>query len=194
MGKIQSGKLLYHLTKLDNLDSIIENRLASRKILIENDVLFGDVADPQIMDKRTEFGLDKYIPFHFHPYSSFDVAVKNGHSGDEFIYICIQRSLAKQNNFLILPKHPLSIDEVNLFDYDEGIAEIDWDSMEESSTKSDYIKNVRMAECLTDKLIPISCFHSIAVRNETVKKIVTNKISFVRGDKPYVDIQPWLNV
>ena len=76
MGKIQSGQLLYHLTKLSNLDSIIEHGLVSRGILERNGAAFADVADPEIMRKRKEFGLDTYIPFHFHPYSSFDVAVK----------------------------------------------------------------------------------------------------------------------
>lgn len=194
MGKIENGKLLYHLTKLSNLDSIIKNGLVSRKLLLEHGAIFEDVADPEIMDKRTEFGLDKYIPFHFHPYSSFDVAVKNIYSSDEFIYICIQRSLAEHNKFLILSKHPLSIEEVQLFEYSKGIQEIDWDSMEKSSTISDYIKNVRMAECLTEKIVPLSCFHSIAVRSEEVKQIVEDKIAQTDGDKPYVNIQPWLKI
>lgn len=47
-----------------------------RKILRENTVTFGDVADPEIIRKREVLGLDGYIPFHFHPYSAFDVAVK----------------------------------------------------------------------------------------------------------------------
>lgn len=192
MGKIEDGKLLYHLTKLSNLDSIIENGLVSRRILESEEMDFGDVADPNIMSKRKEFGLDRYVPFHFHPYSSFDVAVKNAHSG-EFIYICITRALASANDFLILPKHPLSIQEVKLYSYDEGIEKIDWDAMESSSTESDYIKNVRMAECLTDKIIPVGCFQSIAVRNKAVKKNVEDMLKAVKGSKPFVDIQPWLN-
>lgn len=194
MGKIEKGKLLYHLTKLSNLDSIIEEGLASRKLLIENNVIFADVADPGIMDRRTEYGLDKYVPFHFHPYSSFDVAVKNDHRDEEFIYICIQRELARINNFLILPKHPLTLDEVILYRYDEGMAQIDWIAMERSSTESDYIHDVRMAECLTEKVVPINCFHSIAVKNEEIRQFVQKKISTCKGSVPYVDIQPWLNI
>ena len=57
--KIKYGKLLYHLTKLSNLDSIIENGLVSRKILEDKAVTFADVADHDIMDKRKRFGLDK---------------------------------------------------------------------------------------------------------------------------------------
>jgi hypothetical protein len=194
MGKIENGKLLYHLTKLSNLDSIIEEGLASRRLLLENDITFEDVADPGIMDKRTEYGLDQYVPFHFHPYSSFDVAVKNAFSNEEFVYICIQRELARDNNFLILPKHPLTLSEVVLYQYDEGITKIDWEAMEKSSTESDYIHDVRMAECLTEKVVPLKCFHSIAVKNEEIRQLVQEKISIVEGNVPYINIQPWLNI
>ncbi len=45
MGKIERGKLLYHLTELSNLDSIIKHGLVSRKTLSEKGVRFSDVAD-----------------------------------------------------------------------------------------------------------------------------------------------------
>ena len=35
MGRIQNGKLLYHLTALNNLESIIQNGLMSRDALTE---------------------------------------------------------------------------------------------------------------------------------------------------------------
>lgn len=191
MGKIRDGRLLYHLTRLSNLDSIINNGLVSRKILEDNSMIFSDVADPQIMNERKRFKLDKYVPFHFHPYSSFDVAVKNSYD-EEFIYICISRQLARNNNFLILPRHPLSVDEVEIFDYDNGINIIDWDAMEKSSTESTYCKNVKMAECLTERVIPIDCFHSIAVRNDEIKELVEEKLKLVETAIPFVNIQPWL--
>lgn len=45
----KEGKLLYHLTELKNLESIIDFGLVPRKILRENTVTFGDVADPEII-------------------------------------------------------------------------------------------------------------------------------------------------
>ena len=192
MKNIKEGKLLYHLTKLSNLDSILEFGLVSRRTLEESCTTFADIADPEIMRKRKEFNLDSYIPFHFHPYSSFDVAVKKSHE-EEFIYICISRKFAKNNGFLILPKHPLSADEVQLLDYDTGLTNIDWDAMESSSTESEYNKNVRMAECLTDKKIYINDFFSIAVKDEETKKIINSKLKNRTGKKPYIDIQPWLS-
>ncbi|WP_300380854.1 DarT ssDNA thymidine ADP-ribosyltransferase family protein, partial [Clostridium sp.] len=106
----KNGILLYHLTKLDNLKSILEHGLLSRKIVKDNNIGFEDVADSKIITKRTKLGLDEYTPFHFHPYSAFDTSVKSNYE-DEFIYICIKRGYARNNNFKILTKHPLSIEE-----------------------------------------------------------------------------------
>jgi len=48
--KISEGKLLYHLTALDNVESIIKNALLCREII--NPIT--DVADPKIIEKRRE--------------------------------------------------------------------------------------------------------------------------------------------
>lgn len=189
----KNGKLLYHLTELSNLDSIVQNGLAPRKILLDRNVDFGDVANPDIISKRTLLGLDVYTPFHFHPYSSFDVAVKNTYEDTDFIYICIRRSLARENKFKILVKHPLSIDECILYDYDEGMELIDWDTLMEKGRTDDYAKHVKMAECLTDLLVPAELFNMIVVEDEKVKNKVEKILKKYELDfpPPYINIQNW---
>ena len=49
IGNIKTGKLLYHLTRLSNLGSILKNGLVSRKLVEDNDVHFFDVADQEII-------------------------------------------------------------------------------------------------------------------------------------------------
>jgi hypothetical protein len=136
--------------------------------------------------------LDEYIPFHFHPYSSFDVAVKNTYS-EEFIYICIKRELARDNNFKILPKHPLSINECELLEYDEGFNQIDWETMQTVGVKDEYTKQVKMAECLTDLEIPVDCFQCIYVKNEVSKLLIEGKLAQngTQFPPPYVSVQNW---
>lgn len=192
IGNAKNGKLLYHLTRLYNLDSILENGLLSRKTVKDNNISFLDVADQEIISKRTKFGLDKYIPFHFHPYSSFDVAVKNTYA-EEFIYICIKRELAKDNNFKILPKHPLSIEKCGLLDYDEGFNQIDWETMQTIGVNDEYTKQVKMAECLTDLVIPVDYFQCIYVKDEKSKLLVEEKLVH-KGKQfppPFVSVQKW---
>ncbi|MBP1736138.1 MAG: hypothetical protein H6Q60_19 [Oscillospiraceae bacterium] len=190
----KSGKLLYHLTEVDNLPSIITNNLVARKILLDNSTGFEDVANPDIISKRTILGLDNYVPFHFHPYSAFDVAVKGTYPDVDFIYICITRELAKQNDFKILPMHPLSLADYNgLFDFDEGFQRIDWDTLMERGRTDEYAKHVKMAECLTDKTIPVAHFHSIVVKDQKMKQHVEYLLNEGNANNPppYVNIQNW---
>lgn len=188
---VREKKLLYHLTKVSNMEAIINYGLLPRRYLLEQDMVFGDVADPQIITKREELDLDKYTPFHFHPYSAFDVAVKNTYSTEKFVYICIKRALAEFNNFKILIKHPLSQQECILYDYADGINNIDWDTMEKAGTTDEYSRNVKMAECLTDKCIPADLFQCVYVPDEETKqyieKLFQNK--GITEQPPYVNIQ-----
>ena len=189
--KAKDGKLLYHLTKLENLDSILKFGLLPRKIILENSIKFGDVADGEIISKRTELGLDGYTPFHFHPYSAFDAAVKHTHDSTKMIYICINRELARYNNFKVLPQHPLSESECVLYDYDEGISMIDWDTLMEVGRQDNYAREVKMAECLTDLIVPARCFKCIFVPSQDIKEEVED-IMTKRGidfPPPYVNVQ-----
>lgn len=188
----KTQKLLYHLTEIDNLDSILKYGLLPRKLILEQSIKFTDVADPNIIDKRTELGLDGFTPFHFHPYSAFDVAVKHAHNPKEMMYICITRELARYNNFYILPQHPLSSDDFELFGYDEGFDKIDWDTLMEKNRTDTYAKEVKMAECLTDLIIPPKCFQCIYVPSIEARQIVTDILEKHGIDcpPPFVNVQP----
>ncbi len=189
---VREKKLLYHLTKVNNMEAIINHGLLSRRYLLEQNMLFGDVADPKIITKREELSLDKYIPFHFHPYSAFDVAVKNTYSTEKFVYICIKRALAEFNNFKILIRHPLSQQECVLYDYTDGINNIDWDTMEKAGTTDEYSRNVKMAECLTDKCIPAELFQCVYVPDQETKQYIEELFQNkgIIEQPPYVNIQP----
>lgn len=168
--KIKLGKLIYHLTKLDNLDSILENGLRSRAELLGDQEDFCDVADSDIIKEREEMELDSLVPFHFHPHSAFDVIVKKTYSKDEFIYITLQREFAKKNDFKILTMHPLAKGVELYDDYNEGFNKIDWDTMEKKGCKLDYTKHVKMAECLSVQRIEAKDFLQICVKDKDTKK------------------------
>lgn len=189
---VKDKKLLYHLTKVSNMQDIIKHGLLSRRYLLEHDMSFGDVADSQIIGKREELELDKYTPFHFHPYSAFDVAVKNAHSTEKFVYICIKRALAEFNNFKILIKHPLSQQDCILYDYSEGIKNIDWDTMEKIGTTDEYSRSVKMAECLTDRCIPAELFQCVYVPDDETRVYIQKLFeeNGITEQPPYVNVQP----
>ena len=165
----KEGKLLYHLTKVENFQSIVRNGLLSRRSVTEHHIGFYNVADMNIIGKRKYLGLDTYVPFHFHPYSAFDVAVKNTYDAQHMLYICIYREFARRKGFKILPKHPLSMDSYQLYDYDTGFNIIDWETLMRKNDTTEYAKEVKMAECLSEQVIQLCDFACIFVPNKEVE-------------------------
>lgn len=140
--------------------------------------------------KREVLGLDGYIPFHFHPYSAFDVAVKKTHVGEEMIYICITRILARRNNFRILPKHPLALEECQLYNYDEGFEMIDWDILTRVGQNDEDARQIKMAECLSPLVIPVDAFQCIYVSSKETE----NKVADMLKQKGVIFPPPFITV
>lgn len=177
---VKDDLYLYHITDIENLESIIEKDIISRNELIRSNFQFSNIADEEIIYKRNNLG--DYIPFHFHPYSNFDYSIRYNNKDKTFIYLCITRNYAKENNFKILPQHPLSREsEYIIYNYEEGITIIDWDIM--SKTKDELNKmrfdlnienQIKMAECLSPKSIKINNISHIVVKDYCDKQKVEN--------------------
>lgn len=166
----KEGRLLYHLTHVDNFRSIVQEGLLSRREVYKKGLRYKDVADMEIIGKRECLGLDCYTPFHFHPYSAFDVAVKRANDAQRMMYICVYRNYAREHGYKILPMHPLSMEDWKIYDYDDGFAKIDWETLTRKNDYSDYAKEVKMAECLSDRGVCIDEFASVFVANQKIKK------------------------
>ena len=144
---VENGKLLWHLTALENIESIFKNGLSCRKKLISKS--FVDIADTNILESRAKFGLENYIPFHFMQKTPFAGKVMKDNKDTEFIYITLHRDFAKKNNFKIINKHPLC-EDAKIYDYEEGMANINWKLID--CDDRDYsvhaIRESSMAECI----------------------------------------------
>lgn len=184
--KIQDGKLLYHITAIENLPKILENGLLSRQDLLNKNLLQKDVADKEIIAKREELEIDKCVPFHFFEPTPFAGSVFNdpNNSKNTFICIAITREFARQQNFKICTAHPLSKNpKAEIKSYDEGLKSVDWENAEKRDYTSDISKNACMAECLADKPIMPENFSWIYVYNNNDKKAVENLIKKVNESK-----------
>lgn len=170
---IKNKKLLYHLTSLDNLDSILKWGLLSRD---EIDY-FDNIADPDIIDFRKKNNLTKYVPFHFFADNPFDGIVQKKSPSKEFIYICLFREFAQKNDFRIIPKHPIAMTPLILYNYLNGYEIIEWEIMNNRDYSDRNCKHICMAECLSPKTISPISFSQIFVRTEKVKQIVEAECS-----------------
>ena len=170
MADIASQKLLYHLTPLNNLYGILKGGLKPRSELVD----FEDIADSEILKKRQVLGLEDYVPFHWFARNPFDVGVQSNRPDDYFVIFSVFRSLAREQGWKVIPRHPLANDSIRLFDYDQGVEVIDWEAMNRRDYRDAYCKSVCMAECLSPRTVPMTDIFKIFVPDNKVEKFVSS--------------------
>lgn len=95
------------------------------------------------------------------------------HSDKAFVYIAIKRDFARYAGFKVIPAHPLSSSgTVTLYPYDEGFKMIDWEEVSQTGSGTSYRKQAKMAECLTDKIIPATLFQNVYVHDAETKRYI----------------------
>lgn len=168
MADIRTQKLLYHITSINNLASILEYGLLSRSDIDG----FDDVADQEILEGRQALNLEQYVPFHFFAGSPFDGAVHKANPQTDFVLITVRRAFARARNWEIIPRHPLANEGVEVLEYDLGFERINWDAMNRRDYHDEESKSVCMAECLSPRTVPVECFFKIYVSNIRVGQTV----------------------
>lgn len=161
MADYKSKKLIYHLTALKNIPSILEKGLLPRNQLSD----FQDVADQDIIQKRRGLVLEGYVPFHWFVKNPFDGIVQKTHRESPFALIAVEREWAAKGNWTVLSRHPLANGEMELLDYAAGFEAIDWETMNHRDYRDPNCKSVCMAECLAPGPVPVLEFFAIYVRN-----------------------------
>lgn len=181
MVKPSEGKLLYHITSISNMESIIQYGLLSRAAVNHMQIGFQDIADQEIIEKRADVAdnLSNYVLFHFYPKNPFDYAVCHNYGSQNMAIIAIKRPLTpeKKDDFSIIPSHPLGREAPEIYCYDEGFSRIDWPILDDCGSR-DYAdqetKNACMAECITRNIITIDDIAYIYVSEEETKRELFN--------------------
>lgn len=190
--RIQDGKLLYHITAIENLESIFKYGLLSRLNVNDRNLLKVDIADSEIIEKRKELDILKYVPFHFFEPTAFIGAVFNNNPDKSFCSITILRTLASEKNFKICTAHPLSKNPIpEVLDYKKGFDSINWNKAETRNYDDSVSKNACMAECLAVSPVSSNDFFTIYVANENTKSYVDYIASEIIGNYQfYIDVNP----
>lgn len=173
MPGIKVQKLLYHLTAIDNVESILRVGLQPRAQLNS----FADVANPEIIENRNIHGLQNFVPFHWFARNPFDGRVQQDHPKRTFVLFTVRRTLAQAENWKVVPRHPLASGDPELLDYQQGIAAIDWGIMNQRDYHDSHCKGVCMAECLSPRPVLVSDMFKVFVPNENVAEKLQVTIS-----------------
>lgn len=199
---------LFHLTTFDNIPNILRYGLRSRyELENKSGILKRDIADKDIIDFRKKHDITKYVPFHFMIHSPFagDVMRDPRKCNATFVYIVISREYAKENDFKIIPKHPMCSDykhlgEVPLYDYQDGFDKIDWTNMNKRAFNDYDSKIACLAECVSDHHLNIGKMMWMGVASLAVKNLTDKKklISICTGlynpnTRPFFEHHIWVS-
>lgn len=168
MPDIRDQQFLYHITDLNNLEAIFSDGLKPRSLLST----FSDVADSEIITSRRTLRLEKYVPFHFFARNPFEGRIHLDYPDKKFVLITVRRSHAQTNNWLIIPRHPLSGTAITLLNYKAGMNAIDWETMNIRDYRNEECRCICMAECLSPDIVPAGDFHCIYVPDEQTEKTI----------------------
>lgn len=173
MADIRTQRQLYHLTDIQNLASIFRQGLLPRSHVQG----FSDVADQTIIASRRSLRLETYVPFHFFAKNPFDGRVQRDNPHRNFVLISVPRSLAAQQNWKVIPTHPLAAGSIQLFDYEQGMQVINWDLMNQRNYLNELCRMTCMAECLSPVAVAPRYFSAIYVKNEQLANNVRQSMS-----------------
>ncbi|WP_287797422.1 DarT ssDNA thymidine ADP-ribosyltransferase family protein [Idiomarina sp.] len=166
---IRNGRLLYHLTSIDNIEGIIRHGLIPRAELNN----FDDVADREIIGHRQLHQLDSKVPFHFFAKNPFDGNVQANNAEKAFVLIAVHRALAQKKNWQIIPRHPLA-QPFEIYEFDQGMEVIDWNTMDRRDYSDQNCKNICMAECLAPATVEPRYFASIYTKTPEQRQLVSS--------------------
>lgn len=188
--KPQFGQLLYHTTIIENVPSILEKGILSRKKLISTKSSFNDIADDEILEGRKHCSVDlsNYVPFHFFSRTPFEIGLVQRYGMENLAIISIYRpNRNKQNSYKIIPCHPLARESPKIMSYQDGFNAIKWDILNDFASPNDYTKydfdiasnrTATMAECLVPEKVEPSDIAYIYVNskytyNQLLKELET---------------------
>lgn len=184
------GKLIYHITHINNLPSILKVGLLSRKKLLRNPSLsFTDIADSEILSKREQYkeALSQYVLFHFFAKNPFDGAVCKKYGSENMVIISVRRDICERKNYQIIPSHPLDTDTPDIYPYFKGFNLVHWNILDDKEHRDYHDPEIRkacMAECIVKDCVPISDFAFIYVSNEKAEdEILKMQNAYLIKDK-----------
>jgi hypothetical protein len=177
-------KLLFHMTHIRNLRSILENHglLAYSEIAARN-TTYQDIANANIQDRRSVTSvplppngvLHEYVPFYFAPRSPMLYSVHhNGINQQDIVYLITDTFKIEQSGlpFLFTDGHAIMY-ITEFYSQLRDLDKLDWAIMEDrywSDTEEDPDrKRRRQAEFLIHRQVPLTVFTGFGVMNEEAK-------------------------
>lgn len=173
--------MIYHITHIDNLESIIELGL-----LCHNDAPTEiDISNMSINDVRKEKkepfynrSLHDYVPFFFNPRNPMWFSLKDEYKDNMIILAFDEDELDLDNNVIFTDKNARNNNAEFFNDKYDAMENIDWDLVwSEKSDRDKDMKSAMMAEILILKKIPIKYLKKIYCIGDKIKRTINKNVN-----------------
>ncbi len=202
---------IYHITPIDNLESIIsEGGLLAYNVMLETGTNYTNIAYENIQDRRARIRvpcgaggvLHDYVPFYFAPRSPMLYTINQGNVPNytqgqaALIHLVsdVEDIDARGLDFVFTDGHAV-MQFTDFFDDLDYLGAIDWDVMESrywSDTNEDNDrKRRRQAEFLVRNFFPWELITEIGVINYTIQSQVENILQIFTDQTPVRVHKDW---
>lgn len=177
------GKYVYHITSIDNLDSIIKNGLLATNIKNEKGIEHTDIANGTIQERRANTKvpcghkgtIHDYVPFYFASRTPMLLGVINKKNCDQpyLVYLCLSIDVVDRDDVVFTDASANTNEVPNFYSDSNNLDKLKWDIINSNVwTYSDEERHYHMAELLVHKKVDISEISCIVVFNDDIKKNV----------------------
>jgi ssDNA thymidine ADP-ribosyltransferase, DarT len=199
---------IYHITHLDNLNSIVQRGLLSNTCLQLTKQTFRDISYGNIQDRRAVKSvpcaakgvLHDYVPFYFAPRSPMLYTIYKGNvpgyqgGQDPVLHLVTDLEAIEKAElvFTFTDGHAV-MDYSNFYIDPEDLQEIDWDVMRltcwNDTTDDPNRKCKRQAEFLVHHAFPWNLIQEIGVINQSIQSQVRQLLQQINDFTP-VNVYP----
>ncbi len=179
---------IYHMTSIDNLDSILKNGLLSRNELRRRGLTAKTVSNERTIWRKRDPRCYSCVPFHFFEPTFFTYRITNGFKAENFCYIAVARSYAEEHGFMASTKSLDAVD-AEILPYKEGFERIDWETMDKRNYHLQEKREVCDAECLSPSFVAVSDFCCIYVRTEEEESRVRDIVDSILGSDSKLEVE-----
>ncbi len=180
------GRYVYHMTHLDNLESILRNGLLSTNEKTRLDIKHKNIANHGIQNRRAAMNVTcgpigtvhDYVPFYFCPREPMLLGLLNSKNLDQqfIIYLAVTIDVVEREDVVFTSASANTNIPPTFYCRPEELTNLRWDLIDSYkwSLPSDDDRHAKMAEMLIHERVEMSEIGFIVVWNKYFKNIANN--------------------
>lgn len=177
------GRYIYHMTHLNNLESILQNGIFSTNIKKSKEITHQNIANQGIQKRRSKMDVicgpkgmvHDYVPFYFCSQVPMLLGLLNTKNVDQqfIVYLAINIDIIERDNVVFTSASANTAVLPNFYHSPEDLNNLRWDLIDSPRWGyKDEERHLKMAEVLVHKEVEPSDIDFIVVWNEKIKENV----------------------